>query len=217
VELYTAKDAKKDLDLGRNEMVALAMLLGGDYTSGVKGVGIVNGMEILRAFSMRDGVRNGLTLFRKWIEDFDPVESSFLLDGKPMTEEQRIFHTKHLSARNRWVVPQDFPAPNALNAYLKPVVDASRSKFSWGQPDFDNIMIFCANKIGWSIEQTNAILGPLKKKLQNTQGRFQMRIDSYFMKYEDDIKFASVRSKRLRAVMQEVKADKNNSKKKRKA
>ena len=42
-------------------MVALAMLLGGDYTDGVKGVGIVNGMEILQAFSVDDsaeGIKN---------------------------------------------------------------------------------------------------------------------------------------------------------------
>ncbi len=48
VEAYYAKDAEKDLALGKNEMVALAMLLGSDYTDGVKGVGIVNGMEILQ-------------------------------------------------------------------------------------------------------------------------------------------------------------------------
>ena len=45
VEAYLSTDAEK-LGLGINEKIALAMLLGSDYTEGVKGVGIVNGMEI---------------------------------------------------------------------------------------------------------------------------------------------------------------------------
>jgi len=43
------------LGLGINEKIALAMLLGADYTEGVKGVGIVNGMEILQAFPKTSG------------------------------------------------------------------------------------------------------------------------------------------------------------------
>jgi hypothetical protein len=41
VEVYT-KDSAEKLGLGYNEKVALAMLLGGDYTEGVRGVGIVS-------------------------------------------------------------------------------------------------------------------------------------------------------------------------------
>jgi DNA excision repair protein ERCC-5 len=36
-EAYLASDAKREMGLGRNAMVALAMLLGSDYTDGVKG------------------------------------------------------------------------------------------------------------------------------------------------------------------------------------
>ena len=38
----------------RADFVKLAMLLGGDYANGVKGVGIVNAMEVLRAFRAGD-------------------------------------------------------------------------------------------------------------------------------------------------------------------
>eukprot|EP00957_Ditylum_brightwellii_P204349 15338840-Ditylum_brightwellii.AAC.1 len=68
VEVYLAKDAERELALSRNHMVALAMLLGGDYTEGVKGVGIVNGMEILQTFSVSADVKLGLTKFRKWLD-----------------------------------------------------------------------------------------------------------------------------------------------------
>jgi len=36
VEAYFARDIQKDLALGRSQLVALAMLLGGDYTDGGK-------------------------------------------------------------------------------------------------------------------------------------------------------------------------------------
>lgn len=36
MEAYFAKDIQKDLALGRSQLVALAMLLGGDYTDGGK-------------------------------------------------------------------------------------------------------------------------------------------------------------------------------------
>ena len=36
----------QDLGVGTEEVVALALLLGSDYTEGVRGVGIVNAMEV---------------------------------------------------------------------------------------------------------------------------------------------------------------------------
>lgn len=36
----------QDLGVGTDEVIALALLLGSDYTEGVKGVGIVNAMEV---------------------------------------------------------------------------------------------------------------------------------------------------------------------------
>ena len=50
VEAYFAEDCRRELKLGRCEFVSLALLLGGDYAHGVKGVGIVNAMEVLQAF-----------------------------------------------------------------------------------------------------------------------------------------------------------------------
>ena len=47
---YFAEDGRRELKLGRCEFVSLALLLGGDYAHGVKGVGIVNAMEVLQAF-----------------------------------------------------------------------------------------------------------------------------------------------------------------------
>lgn len=57
VEVYLAEDAKRELGVSRSEFVCLAHLLGSDYAEGVRGVGIVNAMEILATFgNQRDEV-----------------------------------------------------------------------------------------------------------------------------------------------------------------
>jgi 5'-3' exonuclease len=75
VQAYLLADITKELGLGTDEMQALAILLGSDYTEGVKGIGIVNAMEILDAFPLQGkGPEACLTDFRTWLEVFDPEE-----------------------------------------------------------------------------------------------------------------------------------------------
>ena len=203
VEAYFARDIERDLALKRHQLVALAMLLGGDYTDGVKGVGIVNGMELLQAFPVSDsgdGIKDGLQQFREWLDGFgDPSldESDKLASLKVKT-----FHKKHHSARTRWVAPADFPSAGIIQAYLNPVVDKSKVKFSWGIPNLDGLHHFCAESLGWERAETDRIVNPVLKVLEN--GSKQMRLESYFMRYEDGIKFAEIKSKRLKAVFHDI-------------
>ena len=201
VEVYQASDAEK-LGIGSNEKIALAMLLGGDYTEGIKGVGIVNAMEILQAFPVSSGVREGLSTFRTWLDGFNPSEELGDLDStSKLTDKnirERLFHKKHKSARSRWIAPKDFPAANVLHAYSKPVVDSSPEEFSWNVPDVQKLQDFCSIKMGWEKAETERTLLPVIKEMKNTSK--QTRLDGYFMRVEDDIKFADVRSKRLREV-----------------
>jgi DNA excision repair protein ERCC-5 len=202
VEVYHAKDAVAEMNLTRDSMVALAMLLGGDYTEGVKGVGIVNGMEVVQAFDVADGVKSGLTRFRKWLDGFDPASRMNAPDDASSSElsNEQKFHRKHRSARARWIPPKYFPDEKVLNAYLNPVVDTSEERFSWGMPDLDALIAFCHGRIGWPPEETKRLVLPVVERLHQGSMR-QTRIDS-FMRYEDGVKFASIRSKRLREVLE---------------
>ena len=133
-ELYNSDDAEREMRLNQNSMVALAMLLGSDYTVGVKGVGIVNAMEILTTFDVSHDLKGGLTAFRTWLDGFDPPQT---LEDKtdednPDKRKVALFHLKHKTARTRWIVPQNFPADNVIKAYIDPVVDKSTDRFSWG-------------------------------------------------------------------------------------
>lgn len=59
VECYLMSDIERDLGVNRDRLVALAYLLGSDYTSGIKGIGLVTAMEILRMFPK-------LEMFARW-------------------------------------------------------------------------------------------------------------------------------------------------------
>lgn len=59
VECYLMSDIERDLGVTRDRLVALAYLLGSDYTSGIKGIGLVTAMEILRMFPK-------LEMFARW-------------------------------------------------------------------------------------------------------------------------------------------------------
>lgn len=201
VEVYNAKDAEREMNLTRDGMIGLAMLMGGDYTDGIRGVGIVNGMEILQAFDVSDDVNN-LKKFRKWLDGFDPNDVLKTQSTRNETTKQDDFHTKHHTARNRWEAPAHFPDSRVLTAYLNPVVDTSSEALSWGVPDLDRLLVFCQRNVGWSPEETKGLLKPVLDKLESGL-MHQTRIDS-FMTYEDGIKFAEVRSKRLRQVLDSI-------------
>ena len=69
----------------------------------------------------------------------------------------------------------------------------------------DALRIFCFRKIGWPSGETDRVILPVLKALENA-GTRQTRLESYFMRYEDGIKFANVRSKRLQSVLNKVRS-----------
>jgi DNA excision repair protein ERCC-5 len=175
------------------------MLLGGDYTEGVKGVGIVNAMEVLEIFDVSDNLKEGLQSFRKWLDAIDPMaEIQTFKDNTASSSKERKFHLKHRTARTRWAAPDSFPSDQVMTAYMSPVVDKSEATFTWDSPNVEGLVQFCGQHIGWTVEETMRFLHPVLNS--NSSGYRQTRIDS-FMKYEDSIKFADIRSKRLREVL----------------
>ncbi|KAG1331724.1 DNA repair protein UVH3 [Cocos nucifera] len=77
VETYFMKDIESELGLNREKIIRMALLLGSDYTEGVRqvttvhlfGIGIVNAIEVVHAFPEEDGLKK----FREWIESPDPA------------------------------------------------------------------------------------------------------------------------------------------------
>nr|CAD7268531.1 unnamed protein product [Timema shepardi] len=67
---FKAEDIHHYFKLGRDQLVLLALLVGSDYTVGLRGVGPVTALEILAAFPPADSedILAGLHMFRDWLK-----------------------------------------------------------------------------------------------------------------------------------------------------
>ena len=64
----------------------------------------------------------------------------------------------------------------------------------------DRLIIFLNKHAGWSSDETRKLIQPVADKIATGGVMHQTRIES-FMRYEDSIRFADIRSKRLRDVL----------------
>ena len=72
-QYYDMRRIEKSLGLDREQLCLLALFLGSDYTEGVKGVGIVNGMEVVSTFRDLPSIKR----FSAWAGDVqDNVKKS---------------------------------------------------------------------------------------------------------------------------------------------
>ena len=198
-EAYESQDVKNSLGLDREMLIRLAYLLGSDYTSGVRGVGVVNSMEILEAFP---GER-GLEEFREWMKrvsifDEEPDEST--MEGKSQEAVRRRFCWKHRNMKRNWEVREGFPNRQVAEAYRRPDVDKSTEKFKWGRVDFNGLARYCWDKFGWEHDKFNDAVAPLQKKLSEESGMQQRRIDEFFKPH----RFAKIRSERLQKAVKGI-------------
>ncbi|KAF6820695.1 DNA excision repair protein rad2 [Colletotrichum sojae] len=165
VECYLASDLEKELSLSRDQLIAIAQLLGSDYTEGLPGVGPVTAVEILSEFPGGDG----LAKFKGWWEEVQhnirPKEADA---SSPFRRKFRK------SQATKLFLPTGFPNPAVTDAYLKPEVDSSPEHFQWGVPDLEGLRQFLMATIGWSKERTDEVLVPVirdmnKRDMEGTQ------------------------------------------------
>lgn len=191
-EAYESEDIKNSLGLDREMLIRLAYLLGSDYTSGVRGVGVVNSMEILEAFPGEQGLEE----FREWMKKvsiFDEEPDQETLKGKSQKAVRRRFCWKHRNMKRNWEVREGFPNIQVAEAYRRPDVNTSTEKFKWGNVNFSGLAQFCWDKFGWEYERFRDATAPLQKKLSEESGPQQRRIDEFFKPH----RFAKIRSERL--------------------
>ena len=61
---YKMSYIENEMCLNREQLIFLALFLGSDYTMGIRGVGIVNAIEIVTAFDNVEALKR----FREWAE-----------------------------------------------------------------------------------------------------------------------------------------------------
>ncbi|XP_046457764.1 DNA excision repair protein ERCC-5-like isoform X2 [Daphnia pulex] len=179
VEFFEADDIYNVFKLGREKLVHLALLTGSDYTEGIQGVGPVCALEILAEFP-NPGLE-ALEEFSNWLHKVQAKKNA--------PPENKI----RQKIRNLQVKP-GFPNRAVVDAYHNPEINASRSKFSWTDPDMDALRDFLHEKIGWNRDKFNSVVTPVLERFKDKQ--CQTRIDTYFsVKFPP--KMATIVSKRV--------------------
>lgn len=151
------------LELGREQMILLALLVGSDYTIGLSGIGPVTALEILAAFPPNsEEFLSGLKEFRSWFDKGKlPGPRKTSLRGK----------LKNLQ------IKENFPSLQVAQAYLEPKVEKSKENFSWAKPDVPGLIEFAQRKFGWNKKKCSEILDPVLKKMDTKN---QKSIRDYF-------------------------------------
>ncbi|KAK4132277.1 PIN domain-like protein [Trichocladium antarcticum] len=169
VECYLARDLETELSLSRDTLIAVAQLLGSDYTEGVPGVGPVTALEILSEFP-------NLATFKDWWQDVQNRGRAREADAA--SPFRRRFRKAHAA---RLFLPAGFPSPAVADAYRAPEVDSSPEAFRWGVPNLDALRRFLMATVGWDRERTDEVLVPVIRDMNRREAEgTQSNITRYF-------------------------------------
>ncbi|CAE7206641.1 hypothetical protein CFE70_008891 [Pyrenophora teres f. teres 0-1] len=157
VECYLAQDLASEFSLTREKMIAIAQLLGSDYTTGIPGIGPVTALEILSEFQT-------LEAFRAW---WDGVQSGQIRKDEDAKNPFRKRFRKNQGTK--LFLPPNFPDPRVAEAYLHPEVDSDPEPFQWGVPDLASLRTFLSSQIGWSWEKTDEVLVPVIRDMNRRE------------------------------------------------
>lgn len=201
VEVYAAAEIERELGLTRDDLVRLALLLGSDYTEGVRGIGPVNALEVLRAFPGDDG----LVAFREWLHSVlpDPARGR---SGLERGDAAAAFKATHSAGRRNWQVSDSFPNAAVLASYRRPAVrelsDDALASVTWALPDLEGLRLLAQDRFGWTRESADAELLPMMR--EQTSGAVQTSIAPFIRTYADGDRAARIRSVRLRAAVEGI-------------
>eukprot|EP00928_Gymnodinium_smaydae_P044109 TRINITY_DN29449_c0_g1_i1.p1 TRINITY_DN29449_c0_g1~~TRINITY_DN29449_c0_g1_i1.p1 ORF type:complete len:904 (-),score=112.70 TRINITY_DN29449_c0_g1_i1:191-2584(-) len=188
VECYTSKRIEAKLGLCQEDFIILATLLGCDYTLGVHGVGIVNGLEIIRAFKPQrvegDAIdpnawMEPLKKLRDWAKNITEVAQQSAGVTESDTRAIASFKRAHMNYRSQWSFPDHFPNPQVYDAFRNAKVDRSLEPFSWSPVDSAAVIARVEMGCGISAEKLNERLEPALRRYTDTLR--QPRITEYML------------------------------------
>ena len=192
IELYTSGKILEHCGLDRDDLISLALLLGSDYTDGIRGVGYVRAAEIVSTFKPI----GGLALFADW---YAKGESAFD-DADPPIEVAASARSMLRRLRPALLLPESFPDRHVIAAYRSPRVDeriSRETQFVWSRPNFGALRQWTEMRFGWSeehadqqlrlvLERYNAALGePRQRTMPSFFGSVRpvvQRVDSARLK-----------------------------------
>lgn len=157
VECYLSSDLVSEFSLTREKLIAIAQLLGSDYTTGIPGIGPVTALELLAEFP-------NLQDFKNW---WTGVQDGTI---KKEDDKNNPFRRRfRRSQATKLFLPPGFPDERVTQAYLTPEVDSSPEPFQWGVPDLSALRSFLSAQIGWSQERTDEVLVPVIRDMNRRE------------------------------------------------
>ena len=158
LEHYAMPAVTRATSFDRTDLVALALLLGSDYTLGVHGIGLVRAVEVLHVFGSSPAA---LRAFRAWCADPRaplPVSPASASTAPPDPRVVRALR----GAAPRLVFPAlDWPSAAVVDGYEHPLVRTPTAPLAWGVPDVAALTRFCLLQLGWDVERAERTLQPV--------------------------------------------------------
>nr|PVC52571.1 hypothetical protein MACL_00000670 [Theileria orientalis] len=148
-ELYTAERIRKELGIGRKQLALIAVICGCDYTNGVRGIGVVNALEVIKAYPKFEDLHE----FKHWATSDCSVESA-TSDECPLRSE---YKKAHINYRVHWTFSSDFPNREAYDLFLRPTT-TDEYHLSWKKPDFKPLLEFMLKRSSLPQEQVKQCL-----------------------------------------------------------
>ncbi|KAF9919183.1 DNA repair protein rad2 [Lobosporangium transversale] len=183
VECYLMSDIERDLGVGRDRLVALAYLLGSDYTAGIKGIGLITAMEIIRLFPKLENFARwwrGEQYKMEGVGDANKGDSDGGLTEMELDSIDEVALEKLAKQCRKIHIPPTFPDPHVAEAYIHPLVDDDPAKFQWGIPDLDGLRDFLRKSLGWDRSEVDRVLLPIIRQMSSKQHQTQTSLDSFF-------------------------------------
>lgn len=193
VECYFSEEIDHKIGLDRHKLIELALLLGSDYTEGIKSIGPVLAMEILAEFG-------SLKRFKSWFDEH--ARGVVLSNSSPSKLEKNLLNR---IKSGKLFLPDNFPDQIVFQAYTHPEVDRDKSEFKWGVPNLDQIRSFLMYNVGWTQSQVDEVMLPLirdmnRKRAEGTQSTVGDFFPQEYVSYKKDVAFGKrmkVAAKRL--------------------
>lgn len=179
VECYFMSDIKLKIGLTQDKLIELALLLGSDYTEGIRGIGPVLAMEIIAEFG-------NLKNFKLWFIQ----NSTSVKEPKTLLQKSLLNRIKN----GKLFLNESFPDPIIFDAYTHPEVDKDKTPFVCGFPSLDQIRSFMMYNLGWSQPKVDEIMVPLirdmnRKRREGTQATIEEFFPQEYLQVRKEINY----------------------------
>eukprot|EP01079_Euglenida_sp_SAG-EU17-18_P001769 gene1769-456_t len=185
----------------QEHLMLLAQLLGSDYATGVRNVGLGAALDIMATFpptscaSTASEWLSGLRNFRSWMDASacSPVGGALnsatgsqtergTTDARPAAgADLAQFGSRHKALVHRAQAPADFPSEYIFEAYSKALVHPT-TDFSWREPDWGALDALAAERFGSTAQSCKDLLGVARKRYYDHS--MSNRITSYYLRTE---------------------------------